>query len=353
MRAGFDSNDVLGALLSAAVPDLAWDSTRDFAGYLPERIRWDNAQAHKTVRKLLEDARVEVDIRPIRKRRAASNGAVERRVKIVKDLCRGIFGHIDDYLPTDRVTEYTADQPRLRTLTAGLTNLRETRRTEVMPDDLLTVEELRDQLDPTVGRYNYKHVSRVTGTTAAELYHARLRNRTPRRGLDLVRTIQPRTVTVGTSGIVHTDGGRTFEFFPYFDGVILALDQEVTYYPDPLNRGIFVCLGTDRVVFRQAHNEYSDEEAKLVGRNASAIARQVSDHAEQLRKQRAAERVGTEGLEAAREDVEVRVEDLKRVDGDIVMERPQARALPADDPDLNAIWDADAESFLRRAEEDE
>jgi hypothetical protein len=170
-RSGFDAQDVLATLFSATCRELATDATRDFAGYLPDRLRWDNAQAHRSIMLMLEEAKVELDVRPIRKRRAASNGAVERRVAILKSRCAGIFGHVDDYIPTDRVNnDAAADLPGQRTVAAGYTEQREPRRIPVRPEDLLTVEELRVEIERVVQRYNHEVRNRMHGQTPRARY---------------------------------------------------------------------------------------------------------------------------------------------------------------------------------------
>ena len=52
---GFDSTDVLGTILSAALPELAPAAVRGFAGFLPDHLRWDRHQAHRALVKNLTE----------------------------------------------------------------------------------------------------------------------------------------------------------------------------------------------------------------------------------------------------------------------------------------------------------
>jgi hypothetical protein len=303
MRAGFDAGDVLAALLSAASPDLASDSTREFAGYLPDRLRLDNAKAHKTLEAWATKAGVNIDFRPIRVRRAASNGAVERRVDIMKKHCAGIRGHVDEHLPTDQVVASSDIDPALeRTKAAAYTSDRLSRLIPILPDDLHSVAEIRFIFDGVVRRYNYQLANRVHGLTPIAKYK-RDRARRPRRGIDLVRAIEPRTVKVGTDGIVHTRGGVSEQYYPLIEGTLLMLDTVVTFHPDPVGRGIFVVHG-NQLRYLRPQDSRSDQEAAEIARNHAAITRTISDGAERLREAELVHAVGLQGLDAALDEFE-------------------------------------------------
>jgi hypothetical protein len=352
MLSGFDKEDVLLALLSAACPELATDATREFSGYLPDRLRWDNAQAHKSLRADLDHAQIGLDVNPIRVRRAASNGAVERRVKILKARCAGLLGHVDDYLPTDQVlNDATADLARQRTIMAGYTSERETRREPILPEQLLTLEEMGEAFDRIVHRYNYQHVNRMHGVTAADRYQTTRRPRRPRRGADLVRVIEPSTVTVGTSGIVHTARGRTHQYYPMIEGRLVLLDQAVTFHADPCGRGIFLRQPDERLVFLPPQRDWSTEEASLIARNQTAITRMISDGADALRKEEMVKTFGQEGLDAAAEEYAVQARRVKERRRDTAESEPEAVVVPTsrrDQPNVADLWlSDDPEAFIR------
>lgn len=354
MRSGFDADDVVAALLSAAVPELASDGTRNFAGYLPDRLRLDNAKAHKTVQRWAEDAAVQIEFRPIRKRRAASNSAVERRVGIAKTYCAGIRGHVDDHLPTDQVlTLADADLALERTKAAAYTTERLSRLVPILPENLHTVPEIRALFDDVVRRYNHDLTNRVHGMTPVAKYR-RDWVRRPRRGIDLVRAITPCTVKVATDGILHTRNKVTQQFYPLVEGVLLMLDTAVTYHPDPAGRGIFVEYG-DRLVHLRPQASLTDADAAEVARNQSAIARTLSDGAARMREQEMIRSVGLDGLEAALEEHDRRVAGIKEKQRSAETVAPDQDAPPitlAEKLAFNPWSSADPMAFIRPADDD-
>lgn len=354
MRAGFDSDDVVAALLSAAVPELAPDGTRAFAGYLPDRIRLDNVQVHKAVQQWAENAGVVIDWQRIRVRRAASNAAVERRVAIMKTYCADILGHVDLHLPTDQVDSPSdADFALERTKAAGYTSERLPRLLPILPDDLHSVAEIRIIFDDVVRRYNHEFVNRVHGMTPFDKYQ-RDWVRRPRRGLDLVRAVEPCTVRVTTDGIVHTRNRITQCFYPILEGVLLMLDTAVTYHPDPMGRGIFVDY-EGRLVHLRPQTTLTDEEAAVVARNQTAAARLISDGAARIREEDMIRSVGLDGLEAALQEHERRAAEVRERQKAQLLpgsgESP-APAAPTERPVINPWAAADPTAFIRPAEDD-
>jgi len=53
-RSGYDANDVMAALLAAALTECATPATAAFSGHLPMTLRWDNHATHQLLRKALE-----------------------------------------------------------------------------------------------------------------------------------------------------------------------------------------------------------------------------------------------------------------------------------------------------------
>lgn len=323
-RGGFDADDVLAALLSAACPEFASDATREFAGYLPDRIRWDNAAAHKSLESQLLVAGIDIDVRPIRPRRAASNGAAERRVAILKTHCAEIHGHVDDYLPTDQVDTPEDDVARQRTFASGYTSEREPRRIPILPEQLHSVEELRAIFDGVVRRYNYDLQNRMHRMAPVHKYHRDRHQRRPRRGLDLMRMIEPRTVRVGSSGILHTINGVTNQFYPLLEGTLLLVDQPVTYRAHPHGTGLFV-ERDNRLIYLRPQATWSDTEAAEIAVSHSAAARMISDNADSLREDQLMDRVGQEGVDAALDEYEQRLEQSR------TSSTPAPPAEPVDD----------------------
>lgn len=353
MLSGFDSDDVLAALLSASNPELATDATQAFAGYLPDRLRWDNAQAHKTVRAMLDETQIGIDIRPIRKRRPASNGAVERRVGILKQHCQGMLGHVDDYLPTDRVGDESADLPRQRTVAAGYTGERETRRIPIDPEQLMTVDELRGEFDKVVYRYNFERAHRIHRLTPIDKYQRDRKPRRPRRGIDLVRAMEPKTVLVNQDGIVYQKDGETHQFFPLFGGKMIMLDQPVTFHPDPLGRGIFIKDGERKLEFLAPQRTYSDAKAAEIAKSQTSVARLISDTAEEKREDEMRARFGQAALDKAAAEYEAQVERLKNAKESEPAEKKPARPASGavDLPEFNPWLNDNPEAFIRPVEE--
>jgi hypothetical protein len=295
---GFDADDVLSAILSAACPELAPNATREFAGFLPARIRWDNASAHKALASWIqEQTTLEIDTRRIPKRRATSNGAVERRVGILKSWCRGIHGHMDAYLPTDQVWNEAAANPAAeRTLAAGSTPDRAPRRLPIDPSQLLSLDELRDAFDRVVQRYNKEHVNRMVRAAHADVYWEYLIPGTPRNGEALVRSLPLCTTRVQREGVVHHRGGIAHAFRPQFAGLLILPDTPVSYYADPVMRGVFA-LFQNRLHFLQPTRVWAlDPDGAAVGRAHATLARGASDHAAELRLEAFAGRVGEAGV---------------------------------------------------------
>lgn len=189
----------------------------------------------------LGEAGIEMDLFFIRKRHAISNGPVENRVGTLKRWTKGLRGHVDRYLPTDRVNnEAAAEQSRDRTALAGSTGDRRTERLPIDPRDLMDVSELQDAFNGIVRRYNYEHVNRVFNQTAAQRYFRYLPPRHPRKGRDLIGLIEPQQTTVGRNGILHYEGDREWAFEGIVDDAILMLDSTIIYRPHPLMQCIFL-----------------------------------------------------------------------------------------------------------------
>jgi len=299
---GFDSVDVLAALLSAACPELAPDATRQFAGYLPRRLRWDNAGSHKELAQWIDgDTTLSVDVRRIVKRRAKSNGAVERRVDIMKEWCAGIHGHVDAWQPNDQVwSDNAADQGAARSKAAGSTSHRLPRREPIEPKDLLSYDELCAAFDRVVRRYNYEHVTRMRNAHHIDLYHENLPTRRPRDGQDLVRALEPHTTRVQREGIVHYAWSMAFAFSSHVDGMVLLPDRDVTYYVDPLMRGAFARI-ENRLYFTKLADVLAQEtKAGAVARTQADLARVASDRAAKSREEQFRADRGDEAVEDAK-----------------------------------------------------
>lgn len=365
-ESGFAARDVLGALLNAACPELAPDSTRHFAGYLPTRIRWDNATPHKFLKGWIDDAPgLDIEMTPIGKRRANRNGAAENRVRLIKNWCSGMFGFKDAYAPTDQVTSMEkANQGRYRTAMAGGTQHRVPRRVPVAPDQLMSEAELRELFDALVLRYNHRHVNSYFRARPVDLYQENLNRRRPRRGHDLVRALEPTTSLVTPKGIRHFSDSREFHFDAEINGALLMVDTAVTYYPDPMNRGAFVDW-SGRLHFVRPNDTPSAERASRFAQSWGGLARTYSDEAAAIREADLVVELGRRALEHARASQETAVERLedyragepREGGGGPRATHPVAQAedssgeeAPASPPAFDPWADASADAIVRRRE---
>ena len=333
MRSGFDRDDVLAALLSAASPQLADDATREFSGYLPRRLRWDNAQAHKSLERWLKNQGLEIDARRIPKRRAISNGAAERRVGISKSWFADMRGHVDEYVATDRIDNAAAaDLAGHRTNAAGGTGDRAPRRIPILPEQLMTLDELREEVSRIVRLYCSTHVNSRTGVTAADRYHQMLPSNMPHEGKALVRALDVQATTVRRDGILHYAHNKEYQFFPVVDGALLLLDTPVYYYADPVGRGIFVHGRGNHLEFLEPRRlvRRDDGAASVIARNQAAIAKQFSDEARDARLDLMIRMFGEFGLADAERTYRAAVARFKAIEAgdENVPDLPAAMIVP-------------------------
>jgi hypothetical protein len=281
-ESGFDSNDVLAALLSAACPELAPDATREGAGFLPNCIQWDNHQVHKAIEAQFKAARIDVEFRRIPVRHAFRNGAVERPNGVVKTWFSGCDGHLDDYLPTDRLTQDKLDQGLLRAERAGSSPDRESRKLTVLPEQLPRVGDVREIVDEVMRRYGHEHVRTLFRQTAISRYHSQMARRTPRRGRELLRLLETDTTTVKDAGIQYVADGCRYDYLAVIDHALLMDGKPVTYAADPVNRGIFVFAG-HKTHFLAPQPTGDELLARKLTHSRYKAARQISDRAKMER----------------------------------------------------------------------
>jgi hypothetical protein len=264
MRTGYDTADVMAALVNAAVPALAPPSTRPFAGRLCDGLRIDLHPTHggdpteRRRRYGLSDAEVEglferlkgiVEVPRLPGETPDLRGVIEAQIKFVKRrLCAPLVHcHRDVVLPTDRLPkEIPADlspeqlaraMGRARTRASGK-GKRIPRLTLVAPEDLPSIEELREILDRRITWYNFKRRHPHHGTAPANAYFEALPRRC-RSGRDLIGALPAATGLVTKNGLVHRQDNRAFRFAVEADGWIAALGTPVTYRADPLLRCLF------------------------------------------------------------------------------------------------------------------
>lgn len=329
LRCVCTGRDVLAALLSAGCKELATPATEQFAGYCPNEIRWDNASIHEGLREEIRTKVAGVRVPRLPVRRAKNNGAVERRVQHLKAMCAALPGHVDDALPEDRVTTDLAADPGLaRSLFAGKTGDRLTRRSEILVDALMDIDELRAAFDKVVERYNYTHVNRIFGRTPAMRYKMR-QGRRRRSGRDLVLLVDAVQCTAITNqGIAYREDNRQYYFAPGRDGWTFMPNTAIVYRRDPHHRGIFAFV-QGQLAFLKPYGAWAAErEGQQIAALQRMQARGASDRAAQLRLLAAAEVLGADGLrETAAVHAVARARYFAAKRGDAVLP-PFVRTLP-------------------------
>lgn len=308
-REGFDHLDVLAALMSAAIPDLATPATRMFSGHLPKRLRWDNHSTHAKLRGILEAignaASLEVDaffgpdeegtsgpeaagravpvdgaaaayeggdftIPRLPFNRPINRGKIERKLGFLKDLCGEFPSHIDRVIPMDRLKE----APKVeRDVSAG-TKRRVARREPLPIEWLPTIEECRAMLDGRIDYYNRRHLSRMTGVPRSAVYVQQL-PRHVRKGTDLLKALPTHSTFVTGEGICHYHDGVVSRFSAHVDGrFMLAVDTQIVYKLDPLHRLLFLSMDGHLYTIRPLHVYASgDDQARLVAQMQVSAAR--------------------------------------------------------------------------------
>lgn len=311
---GFDADDVLAALLSAACEGLARPELRELADTLCGRLRWDNAPSHKALEERLfvrgqlkrapqsadpdaddefgavvgeglgdgaGEAEVHADtVEPMRakrnaKRRPDRNGFVERIMGVAKRWLVGPQGHVDEVLPVDRPTE-GEDLGRERSVVATSTAGRQSRITPVAVRVLPTIAELQRAVDEVVRRYNTEHTLKRHGMApvgAARKYAPRTR----RRADDLVRLLGARDYKVQREGIVIERNGRAETFEAVNNGILLDVGSVAQVYVDPLLRMAWLEQGRKLIPLRPASQRAAERDAATVAGAQAAAVREASD----------------------------------------------------------------------------
>lgn len=305
---GFDGDDVLAALLSATVPELAPEYMRDVVG-LYRQLVWDNAAAHHGLEArvfakgriaraeavdvaadLDEDFGVEeTDLPPevpkttfIGVRRPDRNGLCERIVGVVKRWSKGLTGDADIYIPTDRI-EPGMDLARDRSEVAASASTRRPRRIPIAVEDLPTIEDLQATVDAVLKYYITEHRLKRHGYTPLGAAR-KFKPRALRSGHDLVRMLEPQTFRVQREGIVVERGGHRVAFEAVDNGVLLRIGATAVAYVDPYLRALWLEQGGRHLVRLRPKLEADAELSSAdVAAAAAAAARTASDQSAVLR----------------------------------------------------------------------
>lgn len=190
------TEDILGAVWSAALKELAPEATQAFAGYLPRILRMDNATSHRQLRDAFQELGIEVPRLPTYQ--PAARGDIERLFRTFKAELPDLQGLTQHYYVAENATEHPA-QRRSRNVGVG----RSTVRAPIAMQDLLTIAELQPHLDALVAQYNTTSHDGLGQLTPRHAYINRLPVRAARRvGLDLLSTRERHAVTLRRGGLV-------------------------------------------------------------------------------------------------------------------------------------------------------
>ncbi|CAN5811431.1 hypothetical protein BH11GEM2_BH11GEM2_04900 [soil metagenome] len=324
---GFDSDDVIAALMSAAIPGLATAGTHGLSGRLCRQLRWDRHAVNEHLRGTLESVAKELTIQgdsfygkdeqpethmiprrdgtivdtlihtpQLPTRRPKNRGDIEITNRIVQRMCWGMSGHMDHDVPAPM----WKDEMWKRT-TGAAVGAPEPQRHAVAIEHVPTLEESRLEFDKIVQRRNDTR-NRITGQTPRERYRAFMPH-TARRGDDILALLETHTAFVKEVGIEIQHGGVSTLFEPVIReaGIRYQLDATVTCKVDPFYRFLFVRVGHETHLLPPKDSYWSDEHAsERAAREQRAQARADSDRAKTIWEREHDARHGVGAAEAGR-----------------------------------------------------
>jgi hypothetical protein len=283
----FHEEDVLGTVLGAALPGLAHKACVEYAGYLPETLRWDKASTHRALRAKLVEHNINVPQLP--GEQPHKRGSIERLVGTTKDLLASIRGHKDSWKPIKRTGSGKAETKRSYATRkyAG----RKPRRRAIPVEDLLTYDEFVEILDEKIYDYNHR-THRMLGTSPHAVHLGKFRKDRARPGRDALFLLEPRVLTCTKGGIEY--GNTPFAWDS--GGQRLKVGQEVICRADPLLRGLYADVNGD-VLFLEPLSQWARKMSGAdLDRERNEHARELSEHAAGVRAQRLADEVGEEAV---------------------------------------------------------
>jgi transposase InsO family protein len=319
---GYSADDVLSALLAAAIPALGTAATRPFAGHLPHgQLRWDNAKAHAALTEPLKQIGIEPPDLPAY--RPINRGIVERLIGTLKHWEHGTLGHQDAFVPADRVQQEEEEAQAM----AAATTARRRRRTVIDPMHLPRLDEFRRDVERLVYRYNYEHRHRsLQDRTPAEAYKALFPRRDSedakrmRRGADLLALLPVYTTAVTREGVMHR--GERFAFTT--DRRMLMVGTPLTYRADPGRRGLLVEEPHGLTLLPPLRYWAKGQDPAQIAETQAGASEHAAALARAARAEREALLVGHHLLERAA-DAAAEARATARATGDVTVDAP-ARA---------------------------
>jgi hypothetical protein len=335
-RSGYDTQDVMTALLAAALPECATPATAAFTGHLPMALRWDNHATHQLLRRSLEgwdqqpiptiraffpdhedEAALPLDgdeatghphdttdatgappvdatgerltlssttsltIPRLPVQRPINRGKVERKLGTIKARFGDVPSAITQVIPLDRLSVLPVEARRLA---AGAGD-RVARLDPIAVERLPTIDDARTWVEARIHHYNHAERSRVLGGVTRRVAYERARPARLRKGTDLLLALPTASVPVTREGLTVTRDGQTFAFSPFVDNrFVLPIDQLVTLKLHPLGLMAWARLGDHHYRLRPRIEAASGTDAaERVARTQFAAAVFASDEAKAAR----------------------------------------------------------------------
>lgn len=301
--------EVLGALLSAALPDLALPATREIAGRLPSACLRLDVKCQQQLRGIL--TRIQLEVPELPGNYPPARGAVEEIVRQLKDRAAMLPGASPLYTAVTR-SEAAAARARVRTASK---KIRDRPTIAIAPRDLPDIGTLRAILDQVVHAYNTDPRPRSgenpQGWSPMQRLRASIRDTHGRPGTDALQLMAHGNVVVSKAGLVYR--GVPFAasptlFAPKPDGTPadgFLVGRPVEFRADPLFRGVFAFerharIGELPVMYlpRLADAARAANAAE-VAKGRKAIAHDASRRARAARRETAQMEIGLDAMHRA------------------------------------------------------
>lgn len=307
----YRSREILGTLLSGALPDLAPESTESFAGYLPEELRWDKHGSHETL--VHELRQYGIDVQEAVGRMPNRQGRVEKLNKTVKGLCETIVGAEHVYRPVHEKT-MSENPKKARTRQAGRTD-RIHRKRPIHVEDLLKIDEFREEFGERVTEYNNHEHSFLNGMTPEIAYLRGLEKEKTRSGWDALLFMENKVLTCTKAGVDHTEAGKRVRFAAESVGLELKVGENVECFCDPLQRRLFVDHDDGFAALMPVEEWARQVDVEGTIRRRKRQTAEASDYADEARQRKLDQEVGAGASERADAAMKEQLDEDDREEG--------------------------------------
>lgn len=224
------AEDIVGAFLSAALPELAPGPLARLTGFLPSALRMDRHGTHGPLRKIAASLGIAVPALPVKE--PWRRGSVERLIGVVQGLCLELPSSATRILPAEVAREHPRSVRRRAT-----ESLFRDPAVEMVPTDRLpTIAEVRASLIDVVASYNETAPSRQTPSPYAT-YWGLLQPQRARPGRDALLGLVSQSARVLREGIKLGAHRYAWE---NRQGFRAQFNDEFLGVEDPLHRGLWI-----------------------------------------------------------------------------------------------------------------